>query len=89
MCPSTNTLKINKNASIPEAECKFIFKEILSAILYCHNKNMAHRDVKLENIIVTNEKMDVRDTSLPIKGIKVIDFGFAVKYGKSDRANMY
>lgn len=40
-----------------------VFKQILSAIKYLHERNLAHLDLKLENILVD-----------PIKGIKVIDF---------------
>ena len=46
---------------------KKIFKQIFSAINYLHNNHMAHRDIKLENILM-NEKYE----------IKIIDFGFGM-----------
>ncbi|EGR33203.1 protein kinase domain protein [Ichthyophthirius multifiliis] len=55
-----------KKDLIPEFEAKYIFKQIVSAIAYCHSKNIVHRDIKLENILYENQN------------VKIIDFGFAV-----------
>ena len=46
---------------------KKIFKQIFDAMNYLHKNNMAHRDIKLENILMT------RDYE-----IKLIDFGFGM-----------
>ena len=44
-----------------------------------HSKGYAHRDLKLDNIL-----MDVNT-----KQIKIIDFGFSLHAGKEDRLNVY
>jgi len=50
---------------VPEEVCRHVFRQILSAVLYLHSNGIAHRDLKLENIIVDQ------------KGhAKVIDLGF-------------
>lgn len=58
-------LKSKPNRRIEELECKEIFQQIVQAISNCHMKNICHRDIKLENIIVDESKV-----------IKIIDFGF-------------
>ena len=46
---------------------KIIFKQIFSAFDYIHKKNIFHRDIKLENILLTKNYE-----------IKIIDFGFGL-----------
>ena len=62
-----------KNRRIDENECKIIFAQIVKAIIYCQKKNICHRDIKLENIIILNDKK-----------IKLIDFGFAIKCNRNE-----
>lgn len=45
---------------------RFFFRQMIDSIEYMHSKNVAHRDLKLENILVD------RDLNL-----KVADFGYA------------
>lgn len=42
-------------------------KQVLSAVNYCHQKNIVHWDLKPENILL--------DTEDPNSILKVIDFG--------------
>lgn len=49
-----------------EKDAAVILKQLLSAINYCHRKNVCHRDLKPENILLdSNDKQT----------IKLIDFG--------------
>ena len=50
-----------------EAIFKKIFKQIFDAMNYVHKNHMAHRDIKLENILMTKDYV-----------IKIIDFGFGM-----------
>lgn len=49
-----------------EAEAVRYFRQMISALGYCHAFGICHRDLKLENLLV--------DTSL---NLKIADFGFA------------
>ena len=61
---------------LKEKEIAKIFKQIMSAIAYCHEKSIVHRDMKLENILFSTESED--------SPIKIIDFGLSVLLGKKD-----
>jgi serine/threonine protein kinase len=62
-----------KKRRIEEDICKNIFHQIVEAILYCQNKNICHRDIKLENILIIKDNI-----------IKLIDFGFAIKCDRDE-----
>ena len=61
--------KIKKKQPYTEKEAAHIFKQLMSAIAYCHTNNICHRDLKPENILYTSNS----EKSL----IKVIDFGLS------------
>ena len=56
-----------------ENMCRHFFKQILEAVCYVHDQGYAHRDLKLENILL--------DTNF---NVKLIDFGFATKLTNTD-----
>jgi len=63
---------------LSEAEARYFFIQFLSAVEYLHNHRVAHRDLKLDNIVL--------DGSKPPR-IKVCDFGFAKNWDRE--ANMF
>ncbi len=68
----TEYMKNISGMKIKEDKCKKIFYQIVNAINYCKSKNIYHRDIKLENILLINEKL-----------VKIIDFGFSIKCPKN------
>jgi len=71
-------LKSKPKKRISEQETKKIFRRIISGIQYLHQKKIAHRDIKLDNIMV-NENYDV----------KIIDFGFSLFTTKNKKLNLH
>ena len=59
-----------------EDQIAFILYQILSALCYLHQQNITHRDLKLENILVSDIEEDP-DTKEKYYWIKLIDFGAA------------
>jgi len=57
-----------KEQRLDQPKALKIFKQIVSAVEYCHSKGIAHRDLKLENLMITKEEE-----------IKIIDFGLSVQ----------
>lgn len=58
--------KIALKGGLGEEEAMRYFRQILSAIEYCHSFNICHRDLKPENILLTSDGK-----------IKIADFGMA------------
>ena len=59
---------VEKKGKLTEKEAKTFFSQMVRGILYCHQNNLIHRDLKLENMLLVNEAEEK---------IKIIDFGIA------------
>ncbi|XP_055613897.1 testis-specific serine/threonine-protein kinase 1 [Uranotaenia lowii] len=57
---------IRKHGALSESQCRFWFLQMADAIRYLHQKDIAHRDLKCENILISKNM-----------NIKLSDFGFA------------
>ena len=70
-----------------EEVVQYLMRQIVSAINYLHNKNILHRDIKLDNILVNfdNEEDKKKKNMLKAK-VKIIDFGFARHLQSGDLA---
>ena len=66
------------NKPIPEEIVRYIVKNILTAVIYLNNKNIIHRDIKSDNILLHYEnEEDLLSNNFIKAKIKLIDFGFA------------
>ena len=43
---------VRKRRQLKEDVAKSVFKQIIDGIGYCHGKNILHRDIKLDNILL-------------------------------------
>ncbi|KAM0260620.1 hypothetical protein ACHAQJ_002683 [Trichoderma viride] len=57
---------INSKGRLSEEVAIYFFRQMISAIAYCHSFNVCHRDLKPENILITADLQ-----------IKIADFGMA------------
>ncbi|KAK3938408.1 hypothetical protein QBC46DRAFT_440550 [Diplogelasinospora grovesii] len=57
---------INWNGRLREQDAIFYFRQIMSALDYCHSLNICHRDLKPENILMKDNGQ-----------VKIADFGMA------------
>lgn len=67
------TLKswMKKKSNITEEEASIIIRRVLSAIEYVHGKQICHRDIKPDNIMLSKED--------DLDSIKIIDFGLSAQ----------
>ena len=73
-----NHLQIKGLKRLDEIEACEVFTQLISALDYCHNKGITHRDIKLENI-----QLDLHFN------VKLIDFGFATCFSNNKKSLVY
>ncbi len=60
--------KVEELKDLDEIYARTIFQQICSAMSYCHNRGLIHRDLKLENVLFKDKESAI---------IKIVDFGIA------------
>ena len=74
-----------RKKSFSEEIVQYIMKQIVAALIYIHDKNIIHRDLKLENIMVNfDSDNDKQDLNMMKSKIKLIDFGISKQLASSD-----
>ena len=72
-------LKSKPNRRMDEDDARRIYRQVISALQYCHSKCVCHRDIKLENVLLNEEKNQVR----------LIDFGFSTCIPNDKRVKIF
>ncbi|XP_026477253.1 serine/threonine-protein kinase MARK2-like isoform X3 [Ctenocephalides felis] len=61
-----------------EKEARAKFRQIVSAVQYCHQKKIIHRDLKAENLLLDSEM-----------NIKIADFGFSNEFTPGSKLDTF
>ncbi|XP_041648399.1 serine/threonine-protein kinase 33 isoform X2 [Cheilinus undulatus] len=69
---------LKRKKSFTEDETRHIISSLADAVVYLHKRDIVHRDLKLENILVKNS---VDEDEIGRVDIKVTDFGLSVQTG--------
>ena len=64
-------VKLENKDTYTEKEAAELFKQVISALVYCHKNRVCHRDLKPENFMFK---------SLDDNNLKLIDFGLSKFY---------
>ena len=67
-----------RNYSLPEERAKVVIFQVLQGVRYLHRFGIVHRDLKLENIMMSNST----DRAVP----KIVDFGLSKIIGPNETA---
>ena len=72
--------KLMNGKSFSEDIVQYLMRQIVSAVKFIHSKNIIHRDLKLDNIMVNfNNDYDKANCNMLKSTIKIIDFGLAIQ----------
>ena len=73
----------HNNKPFTQEIVQHLMRQIINAFKYIHGKNIIHRDIKLENILLNYEsEEDKKNMNIMKAQVKIIDFGFAAKIEK-------
>jgi serine/threonine protein kinase len=59
---------LSRTGALGEDQARYFFRQIVDAVAYLHANRVAHRDLKLENFVVTSSGV-----------VKIIDFGLSAR----------
>ena len=78
----------NHTKGFPEEIIQHLMRQIVNALVYIHSKNIIHRDLKLQNIMVhfDNEPDKINLKMMKAK-IKIIDFGLSKQLSANSLTN--
>lgn len=70
--------QIAVHGPLDEDTARHVLKQILAALQYLHSRNIVHRDLKAENVLVTGDRITLDSQ------VKLIDFGVATLKGNEN-----
>ena len=67
---------VRRRRRLTEDVAKYIFKQVTEGLYYCHAKNIVHRDIKLDNLLLDSEGK-----------VKICDFGVSKLISENELMN--
>ena len=82
-----NKYKLKYGRAFPEDILQYIMRQIVDAIKYIHSRKIIHRDLKLDNIMVSfDNDNDKKNLNMMRARVKIIDFGLSIKLSNNNMA---
>ena len=69
---------IINQGKMKESQAQKFFSQLLSAVSYCHENGIVHRDLKIENVLIDSEG-----------NIKLVDFGLSNFFDPNDKLRTF
>ena len=69
---------VQLRGALKESESAYLFKQMVAGLVYLHMSGVVHRDLKCENILLSEKNC-----------VKLADFGFARRISKNDLSMTY
>ncbi|KAK7318744.1 hypothetical protein RJT34_03451 [Clitoria ternatea] len=66
------------SGGLREDEARYFFQQLISGVSYCHDMEICHRDLKLENVLLDGSSA---------QRLKICDFGYSKSYMLHSRPN--
>ena len=78
--------KLKQGEAFPQKVIQYFVKQIVQGLIYIHSKNIIHRDLKLDNILLdfpSNIKNESQNYTF--SKIKIIDFGLSTQLSEDQK----
>ena len=70
--------ELHEHVRFSESQVKQVLHSLFSAVQYLHQRDIIHRDLKLENIMVESDRIITEDElAVQLNNAKIIDFGLS------------
>ena len=72
---------VKKNGPLKESEARIVMRILLETLIKCHERDILHRDIKLDNVMFRTPENKLEDVVL-------LDFGFSI-FAPADLVQSY